>query len=271
MLPRIVPADSGLGFRWALPTGEVTKLQDLFDLPDAEPHRWLPTHLEAIDELSIEITGRFGTALSTGHATSSAEQAGLNGVYTELDRSVSEYADALAAYNKKGAITLRSGQIIGTAALLGILARSALGLAGPAPFDGDLDPTPTGIIGGRAGLHQVDAAHPWRGARWLVITDAGERLPASLAMLLSDSSGVDKEATLREHREALQALIDGKDDAPTHETRPAAGAVDWLLFDWIMAHREAEDSPAVTVATIPDARLIIDAAAASLHLRRRIT
>ncbi|HHU08926.1 MAG TPA: hypothetical protein GXZ60_02750 [Intrasporangiaceae bacterium] len=269
MLPRIVAGD-GFGFRWALPEGAIVPLVDLFTLPDAEPERWLPTHLEALDELSIEVTGRFGAVLGGERQPEQEEYAALTEVYTVLDRAVGEYAEAFTAARAQGLkapVTLRAGQIIGTATLLGILARMPLGLAGPAPFDGDLDAPPAGIIGGRAGLHPVDEARPWLGGRWLVITDEGLRLPATLAMLLSDSSGVDKDATLREHREFLTTLAAAAGDVPPDATREAAGAVDWMLFDWIMAHRESEDSPGVQVRSVADARLIIDAAAASVRLR----
>ena len=85
-------------------------------------------------------------------------------------------------------------------------------------------------------------------------------------MLLHDSSGVDKDATLREHREALTAVMES--EPPRERAREAAAAVDWLLFDWTMAHRDSDDSAAITVKDAPEALMIVSAAARSVHLRR---
>ena len=153
---------------------------------------------------------------------------------------------------------------------------------GPSPFDGELDRPDLGAVGGFAGLHTVDPDRPWLGARWLVVTDSGRRFPATLSMLLFDSSGVDKEATLREHRDALRGLTsavadgqpaDGPGAKAPEEVEPmaASGALDWLLFDWCMAHRESDASPAVEIRSgLPsDALMLVKAAAASVRLRRR--
>ena len=69
-------------------------------------------------------------------------------------------------------------------------------MMGPAPFEAELDVSGPGVVGGLAGLQWVAAGSAWRGAHWLVVTPE-QRLPATLT---------------------------------------ASGAVDWLHFDWVMAH-----------------------------------
>ena len=113
----------------------------------------------------------------------------------------------------------------------------------------------------------VDAL--WRGCRWLVETEDGLRLPATLAMLLFDSSGVDKEATLTEHREL--GVGERRGPAVRGRADDGLGRRDWLLFDWVMAHRESADSGAVeiTSANLPDAAMIVRAVSASASVRAR--
>lgn len=270
-LPRIHATDDELGFHWRTPDDRPARLAELFALPGAEPHRWLPTHAEALDDVLIEVAGRYGEVLGGGRGPRPGEHEGLGAAYRAIDRAVVDYAAAQRAAGLPDDV--RAGQIIGTAALLGIRARWALGLTGPAPFDGELDTPGVGMVGGRAGLHWVAEAEPWRGARWLVVTDDSRRLPATLSMLLHDSSGVDREATLTEHREALAAVTDAV-LAPAAEPMVASGAVDWLLFDWVMAHRESTeggDSGAVVLPTgrDADASLIVAAADASARVRAR--
>ncbi|HRK46647.1 MAG TPA: hypothetical protein PK324_13535, partial [Nocardioides sp.] len=195
----------------------------------------------------------------------------LGRAYRELDRLTAEYAAAHAAVALPD--DPRAGQILGTAALMSIRAREALGLLGPSPFTGELDDPGLGVVGGRAGLHWVAADQPWKGARWLVVTDDARRLPATLSMLLFDSSGVDKDATLHEHREALHAVTAAVDAADAVHLEPiaASGALDWLLYDWLMAHRDAPDSGAVEIRSgrVADARMIVAAATTSARLRAR--
>lgn len=284
MLPRILSAADGVGFRWAHPDNTLTTLSRLFDLPEAEPEPWLATHLEALDEMLIGITGRHGAVLGGEERPDEAAREALSRAYVAIDRACLEYADALHSLGPraKARKNLRAGQIVGTAALIGVLAREVIGLVGPSPFDGELDRPDLGAVGGFAGLHTVDPDRPWLGARWLVVTDSGRRFPATLSMLLFDSSGVDKEATLREHRDALRGLTsavadgqpaDGPGAKAPEEVEPmaASGALDWLLFDWCMAHRESDASPAVEIRSgLPsDALMLVEAAAASVRLRRR--
>ena len=153
---------------------------------------------------------------------------------------------------------------------MSIRLRQSLGLMGPAPYDGELDVPGPGVVGGRAGLHWRDGTSDWRGARWLVVTDDGRRLPATLAMLLFDSSGVDKDATLEEHRAALARVTIGVAGSDA-EPMTASGAVDWLLFDWVMAHRESADSGAVEISSgrTSDSQMIVRASAASALVRSR--
>jgi hypothetical protein len=268
MLPRIVMADGELGFHWASPTGEPMSLAEVVRLPDAEPDRWLPTHLEALDDVLIEVAGRFGEVLGGGRGVAPEEREALATAYVVIDRACREYADAHAGCDLPD--DLRAGQITGTAALMSVRARSALGLMGAAPFDGELDTPAPGTVGGTCDLTWVDADEPWRGARWIVTTETGRRLPATLAMMLYDSSGVNKEASLDEHRAALARVTDAVPTAP--DPFAAAGAVDWLLFDWVMAHRESADSGAVEVKSgrVSDARMIVLAVAASVEVRARV-
>jgi hypothetical protein len=104
----------------------------------------------------------------------------------------------------------------------------------------------------------------------LVVTEDGRRLPATLSMLLFDSSGVNKDASLDEHREALGRVTEAV-LATDSEPLVASGAVDWMLFDWVMAHRESPDSGAVEIKSgrTSDARMIVRAAAASATVRAR--
>lgn len=268
MLPRIVSTDSAIGFHWASPDGLPLPLGAVIGLPGAEPDRWLPTHLEALDDVLIEVAGRFGEVLGGGRGPARDEWDDLAAAYRAIDRASVEYVDALPVAGMEA--DLRAGQILGTASLMGVRLRYVVGMAGAPPFDGELDDPGLGIVGGHAGLHWVDAAEPWRGARWLVVTDDGRRLPASLSMLLFDSSGVDKDATRREHREALAAVVESASGAAV-DPLVATGALDWLLFDWVMAHRPDPDSGAVelTAAQLDDARLIVAATGASVRLRSR--
>lgn len=268
MLPRIVQPDNEIGFHWALATGERATLAQLCAQPDAEPDRWLPTHLEALDDVLIAVAGDFGEVLGGARRPTSHEPDGLARAYVAIDRAALEYADAAASASLP--TDPRAGQILGTAALMSIRCREPLGLTGSAPFDGGLDQPSPGMVGGRAGLHWVDPEQRWRGARWLVVTDDGLRLPATLSMLLFDSSGVDKDATLTEHREALASVTDAV-LAGDAEPLEASGAVDWLLFDWVMAHRESPDSAAVQIPSgrTADAAMILAAYAASVRVRKR--
>lgn len=268
MLPRIVATDDRIGFHWCAPDGAALRLLQIVELPDAEADRWLPTHLEALDDVLIEVAGRFGEVLGGGRGPRADERQDLTDSYRALDRLSHEYADAHAAAGVRDDI--RAGQIIGTAALMSMRIRESIGLIGPAPWEGELDVPGPGVVGGRAGLHWVEDAATWRGARWLVVTDEGQRLPATLSMLLFDSSGVDKDASLTEHRDALGRVTEAVGDQGV-EPLAASGAVDWLLFDWVMAHRESPDGGAVEVKSgkTSDARMIVLAAAASARVRAR--
>lgn len=105
----------------------------------------------------------------------------------------------------------------------------------------------------------VDRAHRGRSA-----------YPLTLAMLLFDSSGVNKEASLTEHREALRSVMTA---AKAAEADPlaVACALDWLLYDWLMVHRDGPDSAAIEIpqGREADAGLVVDATAASTPPPRR--
>lgn len=273
MLPRIQASDDRIGFHWVSPGGEPMPLGEVIRLPGAEADRWLPTHLEALDDVLMEIAGRFGDVLGGGRGPRPEERDDLTDSYRAIDRLSAEYADAHAEAGSIGEPLpddVRAGQILGTGALISIRIRNAIGLMGPAPFDGELDHPGPGMVGGHAGLHWVEESTPWRGARWLVVTEEGRRLPATLNMLLFDSSGVNKDATLTEHRDALARVTEAV-GADAAEPMLASGAIDWLLFDWVMAHRESPDSGAVEIKSgkTADARMIVLAAAASAKVRAR--
>ncbi|WP_328353640.1 hypothetical protein OG976_22065 [Mycobacterium sp. NBC_00419] len=266
MRPRIVQADDQIGFYWATPSGTATTLQALV-ADDDEPDRLIATHLEALDDALIIAAKRFGEVLGGGRGpASSDERDDLLQLHRTLDRLCFEYA---AALEKTGhSADVRAGKIVGTAALFSIRARQPLGLLGPAPFDGELDDPSLGVIGGFGEFHQVDPDKPWKGGRWLVRTEAGQRFPLTLSMLLFDSSGVNKEAARKEHRDALQAVVAS---ARSVDADPLAVtcAVDWLLYDWLMAHREDPDSAEIVFPKghEDDAALIVSAAAASVVSR----
>ncbi|MEZ5096873.1 MAG: hypothetical protein R2731_12590 [Nocardioides sp.] len=160
MLPHILGGEDLSGFAWARPDGTPARLATLLDLPGAEPARWLPTHLEALDDLNIEVAGRLGEVLGGGRGPAPGEHELLATAYAALDRGCHEYAEALTAAGLPD--DLRAGQIVGTAALLSIRCRAAIGLIGPAPFDGDLDTPAPGMVGGRAAY--MPRARPRHGA-----------------------------------------------------------------------------------------------------------
>jgi len=267
--PQIAQADGQIGFHWVSAAGVPVGLPELVP-HDEEPDRLVATHLEALDDAMVIAAGRFGELLGGGRRPANDEERdGLRALHRALDRLCHEYALALGLTGL--AAEVRAGQIIGTAALFGILARQPLGLLGPAPFDGELDAPSPGVVGGFGEMHQVDPGQPWRGGRWIVRTEAGGRLPATLSMLLFDSSGVNKEAALEEHREALRSVIAGARTGQADQLA-AACALDWLLYDWLMAHRDGPDSAAIEIPTgrEHDAALIVESAAASVAARATV-
>lgn len=257
--------DDQIGFHWATVTGVPTSLQDLV-VGDEEPDRLVATHLEALDDALIIAAGRFGDVLGGGRRPDRLEREDLHELHRVLDRLCHEYAAALGLTGFTA--ELRGGQIIGTAALFGIRARQPLDLLGPAPFDGQLDDPSLGVVGGFGEYHQVDPERPWMGGRWILRTEAGPRYPLTLAMLLFDSSGVNKDASLKEHREALRSVMTAA-RAPEADPLAVACALDWLLYDWLMAHRDGPDSAAIEIpkGREEDAALIVEATAASVEAR----
>lgn len=270
--PRIAQADGQIGFHWVSPAGRPIALDELV-LQDEEPERLVPTHLEALDDSLIIAAGRFGELLGGGRSPQvGAERADLHELYRVLDRLNREYARALAVTGLP--VEIRSGQIIGASALIATRARMALGIAGPTPFAGQLTDPRIGVVAGLGQFQSVSDDEPWRGGRWVVQSEEGPRYPLSLSMLLFDSSGVNKDAALVEHREALSTLSslagqpsgDGESEA---DPVVLGGALEWLLFDWLMAHRESPDSAAIEIRKerIEDAAMIVAAAAALAGLR----
>ena len=265
--PRIVQDEEQVGFYWVTGDGVPTGLAQLV-LVDDEPDRLLPTHLEALDDALIIGTGRFGEVLGGGRPPRDEEERlGLLELHRSIDRLCYDYSEALAATGATA--ETRAGQIIGTAALVSTRARQPLGLLGPAPFDGELDNPSVGVVSGFGEFQQVDPSRPWTGGRWVIRGTDGSRFPATLSMLLFDSSGVNKDAALTEHRAALLAVVATAED-PAGDVLAAACAIDWLLYDWLMAHRDGPDSGAVEIrGPVDDARMITAAAAMSVRCRAR--
>jgi hypothetical protein len=265
--PRIVQADGQIGFYWVDPDGVPTRLPELV-AGDEEPHRLVATHLEALDDALIIAAGRFGEILGGGRAPDGAERDDLVVLHRVVDLLISDYARGaeLAGVTPD----VRAGQIVGTAALFSIRARQPVGLLGPAPFAGELDEPPLGVVSGFGEMVQVDPANPWKGGRWILRSQDGQRYPLTLTTMLFDSSGVNKDATRREHRQVLHACVSGAAD-PDADPFAVACALDWLLYDWLMAHREDENSAAIVIPRghESDAAMIVAAAAASVTARAR--
>jgi hypothetical protein len=264
VIPHIRQAEGQIGFSWVTPDGRPVSLPDLV-ATDAEPARLVPTHLSALDDALIDAAGRWGEVLGGGRPVrDDGETAEIAELYQALERLNREYATAeqLAGIETE----LRAGQIVGTSALLAIRARLALGREGPVPFDGTLDDPPAGVLAGHGQFHWADPDARRGGGRWLLIAQDGRRYPLTLDTLLR-GSGVQKDGALDEHRAALAevAALPATADAPG-DPDPAvlAGAIEWLLYDWLMAHRESERSAAIEIRSgrPADAAMIVRAAGA---------
>ncbi|AOS94994.1 hypothetical protein AN480_28590 (plasmid) [Mycobacterium intracellulare subsp. chimaera] len=265
MRPRIIQRDGQIGFYWATPDNRPTSLPRLV-IDDEEPDRLVATHLQALDDALIIAAGRFGEFLGGARQPGTQEREGLLILHRRLDHLCRDFALALELTNIIP--DMRAGKIIGTATLFSIRARQPLGLLGPAPLDGELDDPATGVISGFGRMCHVDPETPWKGARWVLETESAQRFPLTLSMLLFDSSGVNKDAARREHREAIEACI-AATAMPEADPFAVASALDWLLYDWLMAHREDPDSAAIQIPRghESDAAVIIGAAAASVKAR----
>ncbi|MCK5755892.1 MAG: hypothetical protein KAH46_24615 [Mycobacterium sp.] len=265
MRPRIVQTDDQIGFAWATVDGRPTSLLELVEA-DEEPDRLAATHLSALDDALIDAARRFGDVLGGGRRPSPVERDVLAELYCSLDRLCLDYAQAA---DSVGLVPdVRAGQIVGTAALMSILARQPLGLLGPAPLDGELDEPTLGVVGGFGDMVQVDPARPWKGGRWVLRTEDGARLPLTLAMLLFDSSGVNRDAARGEHSEALASVTAAAGEAEA-DRFDIACALDWLLYDWLMAHRVDADSAEIVIpkGRESDAAVIVTAVAVSVAAR----
>lgn len=265
MRPRIVQRDGQIGFYWATPNNRPTSLPRLV-IDDEEPDRLVATHLEALDDALIVAAGRFGELLGGGKHPDGDEREALLILHRRLDHLCRDFARALELTNVTA--DLRAGKIVGTAALFSIRARQPLSLLGPAPLDGQLDDPAIGVVSGFGRMCRVDPEKPWKGGRWILESESGQRFPLTLSMLLFDSSGVNKDAARREHREVIESCIAA---AATSEVDHfvMASALDWLLYDWLMAHREDPDSAAIQIPKghESDAPMIVAAAAASVNAR----
>ncbi|RDH78335.1 hypothetical protein DVS77_10575 [Mycolicibacterium moriokaense] len=268
MRPRIAQADGQIGFFWMTADGVATTLPDLV-IDDDEPDRLVATHLEALDDALIIAAARFGQLLGGGKAPDPDERDDLLELHRSLDLLVRDYA--LAAEISGIIPDVRAGKIIGTATLCSVRARFPIGLLGAAPFDGELDEPSIGVISGFGEMTMVDPERPWKGGRWVLKSESGQRYPLTLSTMLFDSSGVNKDAARREHREAIEACVSA---AASEDADPfiVASALDWLLYDWLMAHREDPDSAAIQIPKghDSDAAMIVGAACASVRIRARI-
>lgn len=269
MRPRIAQADGQIGFHWATPAGVPTTLPDLV-VDDDEADRLVATHLEALDDALIIAAERFGEVLGGGRRPETElERDDLAHLHRTLDGLCHQYATALELTGISA--DLRAGKIIGTASLFSICAREPLGLLGPAPFDGELDDPSLGVVSGFGEMCQVDPDRPWKGGRWIVRTESGLRFPLTLSMMLFDSSGVNKDAAHNEHRDALSSVVSAA-TAPDADPMAAACALDWLLYDWLMAHRDGPDSAEIVFpkGRDADAAVIVAAAGASVGARATV-
>jgi hypothetical protein len=269
MIPHIRQGDDQIGFYWVTVTGRPVSLPELVAVGH-EPERLVPTHLSALDDALIDAAGRWGAVLGGGRPPrDDAERAALTELHRVLDRLNHEYAEA---ERRTGLSTeLRAGQIVGTSALLAIRARMALDAGAPVPFGGMLAEPPAGVVAGHGQFHYADPAALWRGGRWILCGQDGRRYPLTLSMLLFGSSGVEKDAAVQEHRDALRAAAAAAGDAGA-DPAVAAGAVDWLLYDWLMAHRESQRSAAIEIRSgrADDAAMIVTAADAAAVARARL-
>lgn len=266
MRPRLIQADDQIGFYWATPAGSATSLQALV-VDDDEADRLVATHLEALDDALIIAAERFGDILGGGRLPADAdERDDLLELHRTLDRLCFEYAAALDATGLSA--DLRAGKIVGTAALFSIRARLPLGLLGPAPFEGELDEPSLGVVGGFGEFAHVDPDRPWKGGRWVLRTEAGQRFPLTLSMVFFDSSGANKEGARKEHRDALASVVAAANN-PDADPLAVTCAVDWLLYDWLMAHRDGPDSAEIVFPKgyEADAALVVASAAASVAAR----
>ena len=102
----------------------------------------------------------------------------------------------------------------------------------------------------------------------LLRTEDGARLPLTLAMLLFDSSGVNRDAARGEHSEALASVTAAAGEAEA-DRFDIACALDWLLYDWLMAHRVDADSAEIVIpkGREDDAAVVVAAVAASVAAR----
>ena len=122
------------------------------------------------------------------------------------------------------------------------------------------------MLAGHGQFHWADPGVSWRGGRWLLAGEDGRRYPLTLDTLLR-GSGVEKDGALDEHRAALglvSGLPAGADAPGDVDPGVLAGAIEWLLYDWLMAHRESERSAAIEIRSSrpADAAMIVRAAAA---------
>lgn len=258
--------DDRLGFVWLDSQGRPASLSAVAVEAESEPERLLPTHLEALDDVLIAAAGSLGNVLGGADRPSAEHRSVLTDFYRTVDRAAHEYAEALITTGL--ATELRAGQIIGTASLMGYLAHGTLGLTAPEPLADSLADPGVGVVAGFGELVEIAPGNPTRGSRWVIRTENGRLLPASLSLLVHDSSGVQKDAALDEHRAALIAATEAA-GPPAADPLVAGAAIDWLLHDWLMAHRDGPSSGAVEITSgkLEDALMIVRAAATSARLR----
>lgn len=263
LAPFIQPADDPVdGFAW-VDGARRAPLQEVLADPFRPAGALIRQHLDAFDQVLIDVMGELGVVLGgPGGDVDVDITTRLDRLESTLDRLTAEYQAGLRVV---GVVPdVRGGQVCGAAAIVGHRVRVVRDRVPEAPMARQLDDPAVGVVAGFAELSEVPAAAPWRGQRWIVRTEDGRRLPATLAMLLGDSSGVDRRATLDAHRGALSSAT-----AAAREDPRAAGALEHLLLDWLMAHREDPTTIAVDIAKgrLDDAAMIVDAATCGGSLR----
>ena len=268
----VLPADDPVdGFTWQAPGQVTAPLSTVVEADLTAAARRLRQHVDAFDQLLVAVADAHGELLGGARALAGDDRDVLRRIHQTVDRTVLAYVDGLRAAGT--AADVLGAQVVGAAVLLGHAARHPLGLVAPPPLAGRFDEPP---IGGVSGTTRFAAAgdEAWRGGHWIIETEDGRRLPAMLTTLLYDSSGVDREDVQDTHRAALRGAIDATDDAVAEidTAATAAGAIDHLLVDWLLAHRYEDGDLAVRVdgGRIDDAWLIVDAAAASVRVRRQL-
>ena len=242
MRPRIVQTDGQIGFYWATPDGVATTLADLV-IDDEEPDRLVATHLEALDDALIIAAAQFGTCSAAAS--------------TPIRANATIWSPCTAAWICWCAIThwrrdrrhrprSAGGQDHRHRRVVFDLRPLPLDLLGPAPFDGELDEPSLGvrqrIRADGAGRYREAVegrpVDPEIGIRPTISADIVD----DVVRQLRGEQGRRPTRTPRGDRTCIATAV-----APDADPFTVACALDWLLYDWLMAHREDPDSAAIQI------------------------